>query len=189
MSLDTRELRDPKAMRALAHPTRVTLLELLVREGPLTATRAGELLGESPASASFHLRQLAKYGFVVEARGGRGRERPWRIAAYSHRWLDDPAEPAATLLSTILAERNMARLAEWFERMAEEDKAWQDASTVLDSILYLTPEELHGLGAEILALAQRYVGRTAEPSQRPEGSRAVSLLGYAFPLEPTPAGN
>lgn len=176
-------------MRALAHPTRVTLLELLVREGPLTATRAGELLGESPASASFHLRQLAKYGFVVEAEGGRGRERPWQIAAYSHRWLDDPAEPAATLLSTILAERNMLRLAEWFERMQDEDKAWQDASAVLDSILYLTAGELDELGEQVVALARRYVARTADPSLRPEGSRPVSLLAYTFPLEPTPSGN
>ena len=56
-------------MRALAHPVRLALLEVLADEGRLTATEAGERIGESPANASFHLRQLAKYGFVEEAEG------------------------------------------------------------------------------------------------------------------------
>src|SRR5919108_2121595 len=74
----TIELTDPRALRALAHPIRLALLGALRREGPLTATQAGALVGESAASCSFHLRQLAKYGLVEEAGGGRGRERPWR---------------------------------------------------------------------------------------------------------------
>src|SRR5579872_2886079 len=71
-------LTDPRALRALAHPLRLKLVGVLRLHGPLTATRAGELLGESSASTSFHLRQLAKYGLVEEAGGGHGRERPWR---------------------------------------------------------------------------------------------------------------
>src|SRR5262245_58937004 len=70
-------LTDPKAMRALAHPVRMALLELLGVAGTITATQASEVLGESPANCAFHLRTLAKYGFVKEAGGGRGRERPW----------------------------------------------------------------------------------------------------------------
>src|SRR6266480_6150204 len=77
----TIELTDPRALRAVAHPTRLALIGLLRRRGPLTATRAGELIGESAASCSFHLRQLAKYGLVEEAGGGRGRERPWQATA------------------------------------------------------------------------------------------------------------
>src|ERR1700760_1666023 len=73
-----KQLTDPRALRALAHPTRLALAGLLRRDGPLTATRAGELLGQSSASASFHLRQLAKYGLVEEAGGRPGREQPWR---------------------------------------------------------------------------------------------------------------
>ena len=71
-------LTDPKAIRALAHPVRMALLEALGHAGTLTATQASEMLGESPANCAFHLRTLAKYGFVEEAGGGRGRERPWR---------------------------------------------------------------------------------------------------------------
>src|ERR1700685_2468150 len=64
---EMREVTDPKTMRALTHPVRLALLEALALEGPLTATQAGELIGESPTTCSFHFRQLAKYGFVEEA--------------------------------------------------------------------------------------------------------------------------
>src|SRR6476659_5694344 len=82
----TLTLTDPRALRALAHPTRLKLVGLLRKHGPLTATQAGVLLDEVPASASFHLRQLAKYGLVEEAPGGRGRERPWRSSAAITSW-------------------------------------------------------------------------------------------------------
>src|ERR1700748_927844 len=80
------QLTDPRALRAYAHPGRMALLGLLRREGPLTATRAAELLGESSGTCSFHLRQLAKYGLVEEAGGGTGREKPWRAGTTWARW-------------------------------------------------------------------------------------------------------
>ena len=67
MTERTIKLTDPRALRAVAHPTRLALVGLLRREGPMTATEAGETIGESAASCSFHLRQLAKYGLVEEA--------------------------------------------------------------------------------------------------------------------------
>ncbi|RKE22812.1 helix-turn-helix domain-containing protein [Streptomyces sp. TLI_171] len=88
-------LTDPRALRAYAHPTRMALVGLLRREGPLTATRAAELLGtESVASCSFHLRQLAKYGLVEEAGGGHGREKPWRATAAFTSWDSSPPTPS-----------------------------------------------------------------------------------------------
>src|ERR1700761_5736702 len=75
---NVKRLTDPRALRALAHPIRLELVGLLRRLGPLTATQAAELIGESSGSTSFHLRQLAKYGLVEDAGGGAGRERPWR---------------------------------------------------------------------------------------------------------------
>ena len=73
-------LTDPRMIRAIAHPVRMALIEAMeqTESRTITATQASELLGESPANCAFHLRTLAKYGFVEEAGGGRGRERPWR---------------------------------------------------------------------------------------------------------------
>src|ERR1700750_347044 len=98
-----REVTDPRAMRALAHPVRLALLELLT-DGPLTATEAGERVGESPANASFHLRQLAKYAFVEEAGGGTGRRRPWKIKQLGMRFTDVHEDEA-----TAAAARELSR--------------------------------------------------------------------------------
>src|SRR5262245_35651030 len=105
----TVELTDPRALRAVAHPIRLELLGLLRRSGPLTATEAAARIGESPASCSFHLRQLAKYGLVEEAGGGRGRQRPWRATAPLTSWpgaVDgDDRREATAMLSRVVVER------------------------------------------------------------------------------------
>ena len=67
------QISDPKAITALAHPLRLDLLELLTAIGPATAARCGRILGVPQANCSFHLRQLARYGFVEDAGPGRDR--------------------------------------------------------------------------------------------------------------------
>jgi DNA-binding transcriptional ArsR family regulator len=68
-------------MRALAHPTRLALLDHLHAVEHATATECAEVVGDSPSSCSYHLRALGKWGFVEEVARGGGRERPWRAAA------------------------------------------------------------------------------------------------------------
>jgi DNA-binding transcriptional ArsR family regulator len=125
-------LTDPRALRALAHPTRLELVGLLRRRGPLTATQAAGLLGESSGSTSFHLRQLAKYGLVEEAGGGEGRERPWQATAMFTGWPDvaDTPELAAAsgLLRGVIAERYFEQLIHWLERHDSEPAGWQEAA-------------------------------------------------------------
>src|SRR6516225_3617169 len=100
------ELTDPRALRAYAHPVRGKLVGLLRRRGPLTATQAAELLGESSGTTSFHLRQLAKYGLAEEAGGGTGREKPWRATTTSTAWDSAPDTPEMAaptgLLQTVI---------------------------------------------------------------------------------------
>src|ERR1700734_3534921 len=79
---------DARRLRALTHPVRIALIGKLVLHGPLTATEAGELIGESPTTCSFHFRQLAKYGFVEEADAGPGRLRPWKLASVGMKFSD-----------------------------------------------------------------------------------------------------
>ena len=71
--------RQAVALRGLAHPIRLQLLALLADEGALTSTRASTRTGETVANCSFHLRQLAKYGFVEAANGDDRRHHPWRL--------------------------------------------------------------------------------------------------------------
>ena len=100
--LEPRKLTDPRAMRAVAHPVRIALLEVLGTEGPLTATQAGELIGESPTTCSFHLRQLAKYGFIEEVAGVAGRKRPWRLVHTGMSFSDVSDDPETRLAATAL---------------------------------------------------------------------------------------
>jgi DNA-binding transcriptional ArsR family regulator len=179
------QLTDARALRAYAHPVRMKLVGLLRTEGPLTATRAGELLGESSGTTSFHLRQLAKYGLVEEAGGGTGRQKPWRATTTSTDWAavaDTPELAAATgLLNTMVAEGYFEQLMRWLEASPEEPPEWQDAAMLGDRILYLTADELTELGRKVRELVDVYFERLVKPELRPPGSRLVSYLNIAFP--------
>ncbi len=178
-------LTDARALRAYAHPVRMKLVGLLRTEGPLTATRAGELLGESSGTCSFHLRQLAKYGLVEEAGGGTGREKPWRATTTSTDWdrvADTPELSAATgMLNTMVAEGYFEQLMRWLEASQDEPAEWQDAAMLGDRILYLTADELTELGRKVRELTDAYFERLVKPELRPEGARLVSYLHIAFP--------
>jgi hypothetical protein len=180
-----KRLTDPRALRALAHPIRLSLVGLLRREGPLTATRAGELLGESSASCSFHLRQLAKYGLVEEAGGGTGRERPWRATTQFTAWPDvaeNPELAAATdQLAAVIADRYFEYLMRWLEVRHREPALWQEAASFGDTLLYVTADELAELGRQERALVDKYLDRQARPELRPPGSRLVTYLHLSFP--------
>ena len=181
-------LKDPRALRAYAHPVRMSLIGLLRTEGPLTATRAGELLGESSGTCSFHLRQLAKYGLVEEAAGGTGREKPWRATTQLTdvpTVTDDPELAAAAgQLRSMLAQMHFARLTRWLAVREEETAEWQEAAQFGDWILYLTPGELKDLGERVEGLLGEYLDRLVRPELRPEGARRVKYLQFAFPDEP-----
>lgn len=179
-------LTDPRALRAYAHPVRMALVGLLRTEGPLTATRAAELLGESSGTCSFHLRQLARYGLVEEAGGGTGREKPWRATTTSTDWDvtggGTPEMAAATgLLNTVIAEQYFAQLMRWLEASPEEPAEWQRAAPFGDRILYVTAEELEELGRRVRDLVDEYFERQVRPELRPAGARLVTWLHLAFP--------
>lgn len=181
-----KRITDPKALRALAHPIRMSLIGLLRTEGPLTATRAAELLGESSATASFHLRQLAKYGMAEEAPGGQGRERPWQATTMSTDVPDfpDDSELAAAggMYRTVLAERYFEWLKRWLDQRPAEPGEWQRADQFGDMLLYLTSDELADLGQKMRDLFDEYVDRTARPELRPPDARLISVLQFAFPM-------
>lgn len=180
---------DPRTLRALAHPVRLALLDLLIVHGPSTASSAGRLLGLEPNAVSFHLRQLARYGFVAEAGGGRGRERPWRIERHSFSW-SDAAETrdlqlASEALSRVTYRRRIDQIREWLERRSEEPRRWREAAGATFSTLFLTPSELDQVSERLKQIGLDYVDRL-DPANRPSGSRPVALQTYSFPLPDAP---
>jgi DNA-binding transcriptional ArsR family regulator len=120
------------AIRALAHPLRLRILDLIRDRGAMTATEVSEIVGESPTNCAFHLRTLGRYGFLEEAGGGAGRARPWRPRSRDMT-LDETAMDAATAAAAAgfrTARRAQARIrrAEWEARAAGAPIEWRRAA-------------------------------------------------------------
>lgn len=182
-----RTITDARTLRALAHPVRVALLEALALGGAMTATEVGERIGESPTTCSFHLRQLAKYGFVEEAGGGKGRSRPWRMTSIGFSIAVPDNEPEAELAGLAVArlfrERQFDRYRTWLAARASYPAPWRAAAFDHQYLLYVTPDELQQISGELAArLYERMRERLADPSKRPPGSLPVEVLLFSYPI-------
>jgi predicted ArsR family transcriptional regulator len=188
---EARELTDPKVMRALTHPVRLALLEVLATQGPLTATEAGELIGESPTTCSFHLRQLEKYGFIEEAGTGPGRQRHWKFTHGGMRFSDTSDDPEANIaaksLSRLVTDRAIARMQGYEDTKSNYPKDWQQAAEATESVVYVTPEELAELNADVRAVLERHRERLTNPEERPANSLLVEVLVFTYPTRFTGA--
>ncbi|HEV7210700.1 MAG TPA: helix-turn-helix domain-containing protein [Blastococcus sp.] len=184
----TVDVRDPRALRALAHPLRGALLAALRMDGPSTATRLADRLGESTGSTSYHLRQLATFGFVEEVPGETaGRERWWRARHRSTRWQaeelrEDPAgrEVVEEMDHRLIAQHRKVLAAHAAER-EDLDPAWRAAVSLNDWALHLSPTAARELAGELVAV----LGRWQETRQE-EGEPLVHVLLDLFPLKEYP---
>jgi DNA-binding transcriptional ArsR family regulator len=199
MANDEHELRkvtDARTLRALAHPVRIALFEELALGGAMTATEIGERIGETATTCSFHLRQLAKYGFVEEAGGGTGRSRPWRLTSIGMSFSpggDPEAQIASDAVVRMFRERQFARYDEWRATKGSYPRPWQDAAINSQYLFYLTAEELDQLNHEVHELLSRWSfleGRLEDPTKRPPASVPVETLLLAHPIAlPKPEGD
>ncbi len=180
-----RTVADAPALTALAHPTRLALIEAIGLSGALTATQASSVVGESPTACAYHLRTLARLGFIEEAGGGRGRERPWRLAQ-SGMSVEDSADPAvaraAQALSKVLTERFIGRIRAFEVTSRRLPAEVREATGTLQSVIFATPAELAELRADIFALMSRYLDRM-DPARRPPGSRPFEMVTFIHVLD------
>lgn len=180
MAEERRQITDPKALRALAHPLRWKLLEIIAREGTATATQCAEETGESVANCSYHLNTLAKYRYVEHAGGGQGREKPWRLVSQSQAWdntgTDQEFSLASNAATGAFLDYSMAQIRD--RHLAEylEPEEWQEALGVDNTNDYLTAAEVKELRETVNELMNKYRGRRTDPSTRPEGARFVNLF-------------
>jgi len=185
MDSSQRKLSDPRAMRAVAHPVRLGIMEQLAVHGSMTATELAEHLDESPSNCSWHLRKLAEHGFVEEAEGGTGRRRPWRAVSRGMRWGegDETAEMARAgeALSQLMIEREVARFADSRARSRQDTPPWREASTSSQSLQWLTAEELGEINLAVRHLIMSKVDRFEHPERRPEGARLCAFLAWGAP--------
>ncbi len=155
-------LLERRNVRGLAHPLRVSLLRLLREYGPATATGLAERLGESSGTTSYHLRQLAHYGFIVEAEGMGTRRQRWWQAAHEMTSFDlsgdvsDEEQVLGLEYLRSVASYNCAAIVDWLDGLAEQPAEWREASTISDWLLRLTPTQASDLMTELAATIERY---------------------------------
>jgi DNA-binding transcriptional ArsR family regulator len=173
---------DARMLRALAHPLRVRMLELLREHGPATASGLAQRVGESSGTTSWHLRQLAVHGFVEEDTGrGNRRERWWRPIHAGDRlqgteFLDNPelAGPFTTYLHAVVEQRYAAE-SRFVTEIPRWEHQWRDSAFFDNVALSLTPEENVELNNEVRAVVDRY---RREPR---DGDTPVRAHWAAFP--------
>lgn len=189
MAASQRRIVVATEMRALAHPLRLRLLELMAAEGAFTASEAARRLDQTPANVSWHLRTLATYGFVRQGQGP-GRARPWKLVSQSLTFGHDAEDPAvATALSDLVLEREFQVLRAGLRQQPSEDEEWREASSLTQARLWLTSEEARRLGERLKGVisAAELVDRSQDPEQRPPGARLMALMGWLVPSGSAPA--
>jgi DNA-binding transcriptional ArsR family regulator len=192
--MDDYKVLDSRALKALAHPLRVQLYELLARDGAATATRLAKALDETSGATSYHLRQLHRAGLIQEDPDrGTARERWWRPAQRALRLVDSalPDEPGTQAAARWLAADVQRRRNQWVERWYDEHRrwspAWQDASMTSGWQTRMTVEQLAALRDEVYALIERHI---PDKGAEPDDGEPVAVLFYAFPqTTDAPAGD
>jgi len=180
------EISDPRAIRALAHPLRLDLLELLAASGPATAAQCGRVLGVPQANCSFHLRQLAKYGLVEDAGPGTDRrERQWQVP--DPRLRVRVAALGDTLvrqqLERVVVERETQAILDHMQREDGDSVEWQDKAGIVTALAVLSPDDAAELKQKWKALLEPYLAAASTGGQQPRsGQRYVRLFLAATPL-------
>ncbi len=170
---------DPRALQALAHPTRVSLLDHLMAVGPRTASQCAKAVGESASTCSWHMRQLARFGFVERVASDDGRERPWRATATGFAY--DPSDTDERLQGAVLTTQLRAEEEALLRHLAARDELpqpWRDASAVHTFHLLMTPDELAALESQLDRSIRPYIALTRDDA--PADARPVRLHLRAY---------
>ncbi|MFJ7489642.1 ArsR/SmtB family transcription factor [Streptomyces sp. NPDC097727] len=181
------EITDPQAMRALAHPVRLAILDHLQRHGPATATQLAPDVGATPSVTSWHLRHLAGFGLVRDSEPGPDRrQRRWEAVARGFRFEtpQDPADEEGRSAARVLSQQMFRRHADLPSRWAAEvepelDPAWRRPAGLAYTRVVVSAEELAAIEDGIERILAPYV--TRDPAERPADGRGVRLMRYVLP--------
>lgn len=177
------------SLKALAHPLRIRLLEVLSSYGAQTASGLAQRLGESSGATSYHLRQLAKHGFVREvAEKGTARERWWErppgslIVTTPELATNQASRDAARLVNNEFGFIRAKLLTDFLDKSLDVlPTEWSEASMVATLHTHLTAEQLAEITREteafLSARLKRYRGQQGTP-----GTRPVQIHFNAFPI-------
>ncbi|TCS08998.1 winged helix-turn-helix domain-containing protein [Rhizobium sp. BK418] len=177
---------DVTALKALAHPVRLRMLGMLRIDGPATATQLATRLGLNSGATSYHLRQLAQYGFIEDAPGPSRRDRRWRACHELTSIRPAETEGEAFDMDVAFAQAILSQQVSQMQKAAEEyaelPLEWRKASTASDIIIPLTSEKAEALTKrlnDILLEAMSEAPPLGEPL--PPATVPFTIMLHAFP--------
>jgi DNA-binding transcriptional ArsR family regulator len=181
------EITDPKAMRALAHPVRLAILDLLRRNGPSTATDLAPHVEASPSVTSWHLRHLASFGLVRDSETGPDRRyRRWEAVGRGFRFEvpEDPDDHEGRTAARVLSQQMFLRYGDAPARWAAEvepglEPVWRRLAGLANTRVVVSAEELAAIEDAVERVLAPYV--TRDPAERPVDSRGVRMMRYVLP--------
>ncbi len=184
-----KHVTDLAGLRALGHPLRLRLLGLLRTGGPATATALGGRVGAAPNAVSYHLRQLAKAGFIEPANtaGSDRREHAWKASHDVTSWeaTSFGESPKSTVALDVLRRRVFdvynQSIEAYLRGEPAEPAAWRVAAGFGDLAFRGTPADLEAVLDEVNAVVGRYVQRAAELPAESDG-RTVMIIWHGFPM-------
>ena len=174
----SREITDPKAMRALAHPLRLAILDAMRNEGELTATRAAELLHQSPATCPGICRRSPNTASSSKPTAPKDAGRPWKIAPGTNNFNPSEAIPesfdALEHLAITVLDRSFEQLQEWWRQHKDFGDAWFTASFINEKTSFLTSAELAEIREQIDQLLRRSTSAQTRRGDQPTRYRSTS---------------
>jgi len=179
-------VNDPRVLRAIAHPVRVRILGEVHAAGHLRAADVADALGIPANQASFHLRQLAKYGLVEAAPelARDGRDRVWRPTQDGSLSLDvDEMEqgPSGAAAVAVWRRQGVASATAAVERAYSSRKQRDTHVMISDDWIRLTKAEAKKLSEELLAVQQRWLDHTRAHSPARGERRTYHLMQILQP--------
>lgn len=183
-------------MRALAHPTRLDLLDLLRIREEATASECARALDSTPKTCSYHLRVLAASDLVeeVDAPSGDGRMRAWRRAIgdieIAQGLRDESGQTVGRATLNVIAQRDLHLFLTYLDSIQapgesrapsqrEQGRGWEEVMVAHSRTALMSPAQLHRWGNAVERLTREHIQRAAE---RPTSTqRPVRLSARGFP--------
>jgi DNA-binding transcriptional ArsR family regulator len=184
------KITDVRVLAALAHPTRLAILHLLLTIGDVTATQCAEVVDASPSSCSYHLRHLERFGLVERVGSDPddeidGRTRRWRSVASGFDFGEAPSTGSPEMVAATAAvisagiDENVRLARHYLSHLADVPEAWQDVAAFSTYALLLSPDELRQVIEAIDAIVRPL--RRAVRDDAPADAVPVRLALEAFP--------
>lgn len=183
----------PEALKAFVHPLRLAIFEYLRDHGPATATQLARALGESTGQTSYHLRQLARHGFLEDDPGhAGGRERWWRPVGFQVDGGDLADDAMREAIIGMLSARFATRaglVQRWLEHLPDEEQTWREVGATSEGSAWMTADELAAMADEIEGAMSRHLDEAKRRREAGDGleRRRVRIYIDAFPVPPQDA--